>query len=264
MRRGDDLFGKNGIGPVAFLGSVHLGLGNALFKPGDDAIGKFAGLGEIARALGDFELGASGVELFLELLRPGKAFLFTLPALGQGARLVLKISKLAFEPGQTRLGALVGFLLERLAFDLQLDDAPVELVERLGLGIHLHPKPRSRFVDKVDGLVGQEPVGNVAVAERCGGDERRIRNAHTVVKLVLFLDASEDRDRILDRRLVDEDRLETPGQRRVLFDVLLVFVERGRTDTVEFTTRQRRLDEVGRIHGAVRFAGTNQSVHLVD
>ena len=93
---------------------------------------------------------------------------------------------------------------------------------------------------------------------------RRIGDAHAVVLLVLVLQAAQDRDRVLDRRLADEDRLEAPGERGVLFDVLLVFVERGRADAVQLAARQRRLEQVRGVHGAVGLAGADQRVHLVD
>ena len=82
--------------------------------------------------------------------------------------------------------------------------------------------------------------------------------------LVLVLQAAQDRDRVLDRRLGDEDRLEAPRQRRVLLDVLLVFVERGGADAVQFAARQRRLEQVRGVHRAVGLAGADQRVHLVD
>ena len=93
---------------------------------------------------------------------------------------------------------------------------------------------------------------------------RRIGDAHAVVLLVLLLEAAQDRDRVLDRRLADEDRLEAAGQRRVLLDVLAVLVERGRADAVQLAARQRRLQQVRGVHRAVRLAGADQRVHLVD
>ena len=66
------------------------------------------------------------------------------------------------------------------------------------------------------------------------------------------------------RRLVDVDRLEAPRQRGVLLDVLLVFVERGGADAMQFAARQRRLEQVRGIHGAVGLAGADEGVHLVD
>ena len=166
--------------------------------------------------------------------------------------------------GKPVLRGVVLLDLQRLALDLELHDAAVDLVQRLGLGIDLHPQPRRGLVDEVDRLVGQEAVGDVAVGQRRRRDQRRIRNAHLVVLLVLLLEAAQDRDRVLDRRLVDEDRLEAAGKGRVLLDMLAVFVERGRADAVQFAARQRRLQQVGGVHRAVRLAGADQRVHLVD
>ena len=180
------------------------------------------------------------------------------------ADFLLEVGELLLQPLEPVLRGVVGFLLQRLALDLELDDAAVELVERLGLGIDLHAQPRRGLVHQVDGLVGQEAVGDVAVRERRRGDDRGIGDAHAVVQLVLLLEAAQDRDGVLDRRLGDEDRLEAPGERRVLLDVLAVFVERGGADAVQLAARQRGLQQVRRVHRAFRLAGADQGVHLVD
>ncbi len=177
---------------------------------------------------------------------------------------LLEVGQFLLQPAEPVLGGLVGLLLQRLALDLELDDAPVEFVQRLRLGIDLHPEARRRLVDEVDRLVGQEAVGDVAVGQRRRRNQRRIGDAHAVVQLVFLLQAAQDRDGVLDRRLADEDRLEAPGERRVLLDIFAVFVERGGADAVQFAARQRRLQQVGGVHGAVRLAGADQRVHLVD
>ena len=82
--------------------------------------------------------------------------------------------------------------------------------------------------------------------------------------LVFVLQAAQDRDGVLDRRLGDEDRLEPPRQRRVLFDMLAILIERGRADAMQFAARQRGFQQIGRIHRAVGLAGADQRVHLVD
>ena len=82
--------------------------------------------------------------------------------------------------------------------------------------------------------------------------------------LVAVLQSAQDRDGVGNVGLGDVDRLEPPRQRRVLLDVLLVLVERGRADAVQLAARQRRLQEVGRVHGAVGLAGADQRMHLVD
>ena len=89
---------------------------------------------------------------------------------------------------------------------------------------------RGRLVDQVDRLVGQEAVGDVAVRERGGGDQRAVLDAHAVVDLVALLQAAQDRDRVLHGGLADDHRLEAALERGVLLDVLAVLVERGGAD----------------------------------
>ena len=82
--------------------------------------------------------------------------------------------------------------------------------------------------------------------------------------LVFVLEPAQDRDGVLDARLVDEDRLEAAAKRGVLLDVLFVFVERGGADAMQFAAGQRRLEQVRGVHGAVGLAGADDGVHLVD
>ena len=100
--------------------------------------------------------------------------------------------------------------------------------------------------------------------ERRRRHQRAVGDPHAVVLLVLVLEPAQDRDGVLDARLVDEDRLEAAGERRVLLDVLLVLVERGGADAVQLAARERGLEQVGGVHGAVGLAGADQGVHLVD
>ena len=85
-----------------------------------------------------------------------------------------------------------------------------------------------------------------------------------MVLLVLLLEAAQDGDRVLHAGLVDEDRLEAPRECGILLDMLAVFVERGRADAVQLATGERGLQEVRRVHRAVRLAGADQRVHFVD
>ena len=133
-----------------------------------------------------------------------------------------------------------------------------------GLEFDLHFEPGRRLVDQIDRLVRQKTVGDVAVRQGRGGNDRRVGDPHPVMLLVFLLQPTQDRNRILDGRLGDEHGLEPSRQGGVLLDVLLVFVERGRADAVQFPPRQRRLQQVGRIHGAVGLAGPDEGMHLVD
>ena len=71
------------------------------------------------------------------------------------------------------------------------------------------------FIHKVNGLVRQEAVGNIAVGQGRGGDERSVLNLDAVVDLIPFLQTTQDRDGVLHGRFVDHDRLEWNEQFQV-------------------------------------------------
>ena len=160
--------------------------------------------------------------------------------------------------------AVVGFLAQGLALDFEVRDAAVEVVDFDGHGADLQPQRRAGLVDEVDGLVGQEAVGDVAVREHGGGDDGRILDAHAVVDLELFLQAAQDGDGVVDRRLAHHHRAEAARQGGVLLHVLLVLVERGGADAAQIAARQRRFQQVGGVDGALGRAGAHQRVQLVD
>ena len=112
-----------------------------------------------------------------------------------------------------------------------------------GFEFDLHAQPACGFVHQVDGFVGEEAVGDIAVRKGRGGDQRRIGDAHAVMQLVFLLEAAQDRDRILDRRLGNEHRLEAAGECCILLDVFPVFVERGRPHAMKLAAGQAPVSE---------------------
>ena len=72
------------------------------------------------------------------------------------------------------------------------------------------------------------------------------------------------RDRVLDRRLADQHRLEAALERGVLLDVLAVLVERRGADGAQLAARQHRLQQVGGVDRALGGAGADDRVQLVD
>jgi hypothetical protein len=66
--------------------------------------------------------------------------------------------------------------------------------------------------------------------------------------LVAVLEAVQNVDRLLDRRLAHEHRLEAALERRVLLDVLAVLVKRRRADYVQLAAGERRLEHVRGVH----------------
>ena len=155
-------------------------------------------------------------------------------------------------------------LLQRRALDLELHDLSLELVDLGRHRVEFHPQPRRRLVDEVDRLVRQEPVGDVAVGQGRGGDERGVLDADAVVHLVAFLESAQNGDGGLDGRLVHFHRLETALEGGVFLDVFAVLVECGRADAAQFTAGELRLEHVGGIGRALGGTGTDERVQFVD
>src|SRR5829696_344472 len=197
----------------------------------------------LAGHLGGVGLAASGPALVL-LVELGLELFDAL--LEAGGRLVV-------------LGSYGVFLLAFEARYLLLDALDVD-------GRHRRTEPHlgRRLVEEVYGLVRQEPVRYVAVAELGGRDDSVLRDLHPVVCLVTVPEAEEDRHRLVHRRLVDEHGLEAPLQGLVLLHVLAVLVERGRPDDLELATRERRLEHVRGVDSALRAASPHDGVELVD
>ena len=62
-----------------------------------------------------------------------------------------------------------------------------------------------------------------------------------MVLFVALADAFENLNGLFDARLFDLDRLKTAFERRIGFDMLAIFFERGRADTLQFAASQSRL-----------------------
>src|SRR5690606_24229632 len=166
--------------------------------------------------------------------------------------------------GQALLGGLVVLALQRFALNLQLNQAPIQTVQLFGLGVDLHANAAGSLVDQVDGLIRQLAVGDVAMGEFRRGDDRAIGDGNAVVNLVAFFQAAQYGDGVLLARLIDLNTLEAPFQRRILLDVLTVFVQRGRTYAMQLAPRQRRFEHIAGVHGTLGLAGANHGVQLID
>ena len=186
------------------------------------------------------------------------------PAGLQAGERLVQAGDLLLHVAEAPARGVVLLLPEPLLLDLQLRDAPADLVHLGGHGVDLDAQPAGGLVDQVDGLVGQEAVGDVAVGEARRVHQGRVLDADLVVDLVALLQAAQDGDGVLHRRLAHEDRLEAPLQRRVLLDVLAVLVQRGGADGVQLAAGQRRLEHVAGVHGPLGRARAHDGVHLVD
>ena len=184
-----------------------------------------------------------------------------LPLLVLEPDLVLQVALLVPQRGRP-----LEVLVPDRVFLLQVD----LLQRRLELG-HLgrrdlgrEPGAGARFVDHVDRLVGQEPVGDVSLGQLGRRRQGGVGNADPVMVLVLLAQPLQDLDRLLHRGRLDHHGLEPPLERAVLLDVLAVLVERGRADALQLAPGERRLEHVARVDGAFGGAGADQRVQLVD
>ena len=178
--------------------------------------------------------------------------------------LFLNLGNLLAQGLQTLLGGVVGLLHECLLLDLQLGELTRGGIDLDRHAVELHAQAACGLIDQVDGLVGQETVGDVAIGEVGSCHERAIGDMHAVEDLVLLLQATQDRNGVLDGRLAHHNGLETTGERRVLFDVLAVLVERGRADRMQVATGERRLEDVAGVHGALGGTRAHDGVELID
>ena len=140
------------------------------------------------------------------------------------------------------------FFFQRQPLHFQLDEATVNAIHRLRFAIELHADLRGGFVDEVDGFVRQLAVGNVAVGEDGGGDQRGVGDVDAVVHFVALLQAAQDGDGVFHRRLFYHHFLEAALQRGVFFHVLPVLVEGGRADAVQLAARQGGFQHVTGVH----------------
>ena len=222
-----------------------------------------AALLQVGLALGALEVDLGLLEPLAHLLHAADRVLLGLPLGGHRGRLLLEVGELAIQGVEARARCVVVLLGQRGALDLQLQDAAVDLVDLDGLGVDLDPQAGGGLVDQVDGLVGQEAVGDVAVAQRRGGDQRGVLDVDLVVQLVALLEPAQDRDRVLHGRLADEHGLEAALQRGVLLDVLAVLLQRRRADGAQLAAGEHRLEQVGGVDRALGGARADDRVQLV-
>ena len=258
-----DLLGANGLGHHYFAFGT-FGLGKFGFKLRDNAVRQLSGLGQIAFTFGDIQLGTRTVQLFFQITGTGKLVAFGLPLRRHFRRAILQVSQVFLKRFQTILGCGIIFNAQGLGLDLHLQDLTVQRIKLFGLAIDFHTQTARGLVHQINGFVRQEPIRNVAMRQRCRRNQSTVRNTHPVVEFVLFLDAAQNRHGVLNGRFLNDDRLETTGQGCVLFNVLPVLIQSGGTNTMQLTTGERRLNQVGGIHRTIGFASTDKGVHFVN
>ena len=181
-----------------------------------------------------------------------------------GAELGLLLFQVGNLLGQLLQLLGIVFTLDGLALDFELFDTPRDFIEGLGHRVDLDTQFGGSLIHQVDGLIGQEPVGDVPLRQLYGSDDGIIFNPHLVVVFIPFLQTTQNRYTAHLVGLVDHNDLEPTLQSLILLEVFLILVEGSGTDGPQFATGQGRFQDVGGIHGTVALAGTYQGVNLID
>src|ERR1044071_8566403 len=140
----------------------------------------------------------------------------------------------------------------------------VEALARRGVAALAQFDARASLVDHVDGLIGEEAVGDVAVRLVDGGLDGVVGVAHLVERLIPLAHAVEDGDGLLLARRRNLHRLEAALQRAVFLNRLAELGGRRRADALDLAARKRRLQNVGRVERAFRTPRADERVQLVD
>jgi hypothetical protein len=265
---GGDVLARHLLAEEAFGGGdgVELGLGgrDGLLGLGDVTVADTAGEVEVGDALGPLEVAPQALEPLGRLVEPGDEFFLPLPPSFDHLGLGPHVGDVGIDLVPTLLGGGGLVLRDLRAFDLELHDPPAQPIEVGRQGVQLDLEGARRLVDEIDGLVREEPIGDVSIGEAGGGDDRLVRDLHPVVDLVLLLEAPEDRDGVLEARLAYVHGLETALQRAVLLDSFAVLGERRRPNHPEFSAREHGLEDVPGVDGALGPARADDRVELVD
>ena len=204
-----------------------LRIGDLALERGDHGVAQLTGALEVTVARRSLKLALGVIDAALEILHVVDGVLLVQPAGLLHVQLLLDLGDFLAQGLQALLRSVVGLLHEGLLLDLHLGELTGDGVDFHRHGIKLHAQAACGLVHQVDGLIGQEAVGDVAIRKVRRRHQGAVRDVHAVEDLVLLLKAAQNRDGVLHGRLADHNLLETTGQRRVLLDVLAILVQRG-------------------------------------
>ena len=241
---GDLLFGdlvtQKGVLPL-FIIRFFFFCGELFFKRRQPPELQLGRLVQVVAVLGALDLRFYRLDLLADPLRLADVLLFPLPARFHFIKLRAQVGKLLADAAEMLLGELIGLLFQGGLLDLELHNFARDLVKLGGHRVHLGFDKGAGLVDQVDRLVGQETVGNIAVGQRCGCDQRGIVDLHAVIDLVALFEAAQDGNCVLHGRLRHQNGLKAAFKSRILLDIFAVFVKRGGTDAMQLPSRQHGL-----------------------
>ena len=134
--------------------------------------------------------------------------------------------------------------LQALLLYFKTHDVLFEYIQLLRSGIDFKADRGSRFINEIHGFVGKKPIGNVPARKLRRRDDGAVGDFDAVMKFVAVLQAVKDDDRLINRWLVNIDRLKAPRERRIFFNIFMIFLQGRRADGVQFASCEWRLQEI--------------------
>ena len=163
-----------------------LGVLNLLVELLQFTITDFSHFAVVAFTLGTLSLKLQTFNLHLVLLDFVDQRLLALPL---GFVLVLLFLQLCQFLANLFEFWLIVFTLDGFTLNLQLFDFACDFIQLFRHGVNLHTQLGSSFIHQVDGLIRQETVGDVTVAQLNGSDDSVILDAHMMMVFVTLLQA---------------------------------------------------------------------------
>ena len=250
-------------GVLALLGIGFLCL-QCLFNLGALAILQSGCFFQIIGTFCTFNLLPQIFQLLPQLLNAVDGILFIFPLGFQSVIGIPLLRQFLLQLGKACLGKLVIFLFQCRLLNFHLDNLPGYRIQFRRGRIHFGADLGAGFVHQVDGLIRQEPVGDIAVRKGSRSDDGRVRDLHAMEHFIALFQATQNGDGFLHSRLIYLHRLEPPFQSRVLFNILAVFVQGCGTDAVQLAAGQHRLQKVSCIHAALSLTGSHDGMQLIN
>ena len=228
-------------GVVMSIVDLLLLLGQLLLGFGQTTVFQLGCLLQIIVALGGFNLAVQILNGLPQLLHLADGVFLIVPLCLHGIEAIPLLCQLLLQLGKICLAQLVLLFFQGGFLDFHLDNLAGHRIQLGGHGVHFGTNLGARLIHQVNGLVRQEPVGDIPVRQGSSGNDGTVGNLHAVEHLIPLLEATENGNGVFHRRLVDHDRLEPAGKGRVFFNIGAIFVQGGSADAVQLAPRQHGL-----------------------
>ena len=167
--------------------------------------------------------------------------LFILPLCHTVRVFLTQLCQLLLQGFQTFLTQPVIFLFQCGFLNFHLQNLTTKLIQFRRHGIQLCLNQRTGLIHQVNRFIRKETIRNITIRKNGSTDQCIVHDFHSVVYLITILQTTKNGNRILYGRFFYHNRLETTFQSRILFNILTVFIQCGRADTMKLTTGQHRL-----------------------